>query len=164
MGLAFEIERKFLVHGDQFLRSHESHIKIRQGYLSTDPSRIVRVRLNQYSDGCDSKGILTIKGLGCDQGISRLEWETEIVFSQAEKLFDLCLPSFIEKTRYFVPYKGFNFEVDVFDGANRGLILAEIELPEVNTEFERPVWLGEEVTHQERYSNAALSHQPFTLW
>jgi len=164
MGLSLEIERKFLVCSLDFLKSATSHIKMRQGYLSTDPNRVVRLRLSTSLDDSVLKAYLTIKGPSRHHGLARLEWEKEVEPKQAEGLFDLCLPNLIEKTRYLVPYQGFVFEVDLFEGVNKGLIVAEIELPEINTEFDFPLWLGEEVTGQGRYTNAALSEYPYIQW
>lgn len=164
MGLSLEIERKFLVRNLDCLNSATSHIKIRQGYLNTDPNRVVRLRLSAPSDGSAIKAYLTIKGLSRDHGLARLEWEKEMELEHAEGLFDLCLPNLIEKTRYLVPHQGFVFEVDVFEGVNKGLVVAEIELPEINIAFDPPSWLAKEVTGQGRYTNAALTERPYTKW
>lgn len=164
MGLSLEIERKFLVRNLDCLNSATSHIKMRQGYLSTDPNRVVRLRLSTFSDDSVTKAYLTIKGPSRDHGLARLEWEKEVEPEQALGLFDLCLPNLIEKTRYLVPHQGFVFEVDVFEGVNKGLVVAEIELPEINTAFDPPSWLANEVTGQGRYTNAALTERPFTQW
>lgn len=150
-----EIERKFLVKGD-FKAFSESHVEIAQGYLSSVPERTVRVRL------WGEKGVLTIKGKSSENGMSRFEWEKEIPVGEAKQLLILCEEIVIEKTRYLVPEKsGLTYEVDVFHGANDGLVMAEIELPSENASFEKPSWLGEEVTGQPEYYNSYLSKKPF---
>lgn len=146
-----EIERKFIVKGD-FKSCAVDEIKIAQAYLSSAPERTVRVRI--WGD----KGFLTIKGLSNASGMSRFEWEKEILVQEARSLLALCEPTVIEKTRYIVPEKGgLSYEVDVFEGANAGLLMAEIELPSEDCDFDRPDWLGEEVTGDARYYNSSLS-------
>lgn len=153
-----EIERKFLVRSMQFVDKSVSSTKIIQGFLNTDPERTVRIRIK------GEKGFLTVKGKSNDTGTTRFEWETEIAHSDAEMLLQLCEKGVLEKTRYFVPFEGHNFEVDVFDGDNKGLILAEIELTIENELFQKPNWLGEEVTGDIKYYNSQLSKQPFNTW
>jgi len=153
-----EIERKFLVQSQDFMEQARHSYRIRQGFLNKDPKRTVRVRL------LDHQGKLTVKGLSSDSGISRLEWETSISLADAEALLELCEPGLIDKTRYEIPHGSLLFEVDVFHGANVGLILAEIELPEEGTTFEIPHWLGAEVTGDVRYYNSHLSDHPFGGW
>ena len=155
MGL--EIERKFLVKGDYKTDASKS-TRITQGYLSSVPERTVRVRLK------GDKGYLTVKGAGNKSGASRYEWEKEIPAEEAKELLQLCEPGIIDKTRYLVPHGNHLFEVDEFHGANAGLVLAEIELANEGEYFERPAWLGEEVTGDERYYNAMLSKNPYTNW
>ena len=155
MGL--EIERKFLVKGDYKTDASKS-TRITQGYLSSVPERTVRVRLK------GNKGYLTVKGAGNESGASRYEWEKEIPAEEAKELLQLCEPGIIDKTRYLVPLGNHLFEVDEFHGANAGLVLAEIELANEGEHFERPAWLGEEVTGDERYYNAMLSKNPYTNW
>ena len=146
-----EIERKFLVKGD-FKAYADSSVDIAQGYLSSVPERTVRVRT------WDDKGFLTIKGKSNASGMSRFEWEKEIPLDEAKQLLDLCEPTIITKTRYFVPEKsGLTYEVDIFHGAHHGLVMAELELPSENADFDKPEWLGEEVTGDARYYNSYLS-------
>lgn len=150
-----EIERKFLVTGD-FKQEACDSFRLVQGYISTDPDRTVRVRVR------GDKGFLTIKGRSSLDGLSRYEWEKEIPVSEALELMNLCVSGVIDKTRYLVPYGGHTYEVDVFHGANEGLVLAEIELADEQEMFEKPSWLGEEVTGDVRYYNSMLSLQPFS--
>ena len=153
-----EIERKFLVKGN-YKQFASSQIRITQGYLSSVPERAVRVRIS------DKKGFLTIKGIGNDSGISRYEWEREIPFQEAEELMLLCEDGVIDKTRFLVPEtSGLTFEVDEFYGANQGLVMAEIELPSENYAFEKPSWLGMEVTGDTKYYNVCLISHPFEKW
>lgn len=152
-----EIERKFLVRGD-FKTYAASHVQIVQGYLSSVPERTVRVRI--YGD----KGFLTIKGIATNDGLTRFEWEKEIDKAEAEELIKLCESGVIDKVRYLVPFEGHIFEVDEFDGENKGLIVAELELSDENEEYVRPDWLGEEVTGQKPYYNASLIKYPYSKW
>ena len=153
--MAKEIERKFLVSGEFRQDSPESY-RIMQGYICSDPDRTVRVRVR------GDKGFLTIKGRGSEDGLSRYEWEKEIPVSEAFELMALCGSGVIDKTRYLVPFGKHTYEVDVFHGANEGLVLAEIELAEDQETFEKPSWLGEEVTGDVRYYNSMLSLHPFS--
>lgn len=156
--MGVEIERKFLVKGDfkPFVTSSE---RIKQGYLSSDPARIVRVRTK------GAKGYLTIKGMGSELGITRFEWEKEIEIADAESLLELSEPGIIDKTRYIVPEKsGLIFEVDVFYGENDGLVVAEIELAAESQVFHKPEWLGKEVTGISKYYNSSLMKMPFKRW
>lgn len=150
-----EIERKFLVTGN-FKREACDSFRLVQGYISTDPDRTVRVRIK------GEQGFLTIKGCSSLDGLSRYEWEKEIPVSEALELMNLCVSGVIDKTRYLVPYGGHTYEVDVFHGANEGLVLAEIELADEQEMFEKPSWLGEEVTGDVRYYNSMLSLHPFS--
>lgn len=152
-----EIERKFLVQGD-FKGLSDSSLRIKQGYLSSVPDRIVRIRI--YGD----KAFITIKGITNTAGISRYEWEKEIDVSEANELLKLCEPGIIDKTRYLIKTGTNTFEVDEFYGANEGLVVAEIELVEENQQFEKPDWLGEEVTGDRRYFNSRLVKTPFSMW
>ncbi len=153
-----EIERKFLV-ADDFKSQVKSDKRIIQGYLSSVPERTVRIRVK------GDKGFITIKGIGSESGASRFEWEKEIPVTEAQGLLEICEPGVIDKTRYIVPEKsGLKFEVDEFYGANEGLTLAEIELPSEDHPFEKPDWLGEEVTGDPRFYNSMLVKQPFTTW
>lgn len=147
--MAKEIERKFLVRGEYKSQACAS-FRIMQGYLSSVPERTVRIRLK------NERGYLTIKGKSNASGISRYEWEREISAAEARELLTLCEPGIIDKTRYLVPVGRHMFEVDEFYGKNRGLVLAEIELREEDEIFEKPEWLGEEVTGNPLYYNAVL--------
>lgn len=153
--MAKEIERKFLVSGEFRQDSPESY-RIMQGYICSDPDRTVRVRVR------GDKGFLTIKGRGSEDGLSRYEWEKEIPVTEAAELMALCGSGVIDKTRYLVPFGKHTYEVDVFHGANEGLVLAEIELSDEQEAFEKPSWLGKEVTGDVRYYNSMLSLHPFS--
>jgi len=156
--MAVEIERKFLVTGDGFKREATAAVRIIQGYLSSVPERVVRVRIK------GDKGYITIKGIGSDSGMTRYEWEKEIPVGDALELMSLCEPGIIDKTRYLVPAGAHTIEVDVFNGDNDGLVLAEVELPDESSPIERPRWLGEEVTGDKRYYNNELATHPFKDW
>lgn len=151
-----EIERKFLLCNDSW-RSGASGILFRQGYLSTDRERTVRVRLEGEC------GVLTIKGLS--SGISRAEFEYPIPAAEAALLLDtLCLQPLIEKTRYRVEHAGHIWEIDEFAGDNAGLVLAEVELTSEEDVVEIPPWAGAEVSSDPRYFNANLVRHPFRCW
>lgn len=152
-----EIERKFLVKGD-FKPFVSKQTRIVQGYLSSVPERTVRVRIK------GEKGFLTIKGIGNDSGASRFEWEKEISITETEELLKICEPGVIDKTRFLVQAGQHTFEVDEFYGENKGLIVAEIELASETELFEKPSWLGEEVTGDTKYYNSMLMKNPFTRW
>lgn len=154
MGL--EIERKFLLANDDWRALAQQTRLLRQGYLSRDPKRVVRVRI----DG--EQGFLTIKGK--TEGISRGEWEYPLPLAEAQQLLQLCDAPLVEKYRSKVSFGGMLWEVDEFLGANAPLIIAEIELDDEAQEFARPPWLGMEVSHDARYTNANLSHQPYAQW
>jgi adenylate cyclase len=154
--MGIEIERKFLVVGDGWKQQGQGTL-IRQGYICSDPGRIVRVRI----DG--ALAMLTIKGK--TEGISRGEWEYAIPLNDAEQLLlGLCEKPLIEKKRTRIPYVGFVWEVDEFFGDNAGLVVAEIELQSETQEFAKPDWLGAEVSHDRRYANANLFKHPFQRW
>jgi CYTH domain-containing protein len=153
-----EIERKFLVTSEQFKTEAFQQNRIVQGYLSSVPERTVRIRIK------GEKGFITIKGKGNESGMSRLEWEKEISFAEAEALLQLCEKGVIDKVRYEIKKGNHVFEVDVFSGENEGLILAEIELNSETESFEKPDWLGDEVTNDELYYNAYLSKNPYKKW
>lgn len=153
-----EIERKFLVNSEHYKTHIVSSHNIRQGYLSLDPERVVRVRIS------NQKGYLTIKGKSSQSGLSRFEWETEISVTHATALLSLCLPNLIEKTRHLVKFKQHTFEVDEFEGHNKGLLVAEIELKSEAEAFTQPEWLGKEVTGVKRYYNSNLCQNPFSNW
>ena len=153
-----ETERKFLVMDESYkLQAVESH-RIRQGYIAHDGGRTVRVRL------WDEKGVLTIKGPSMGAGVSRYEWERELSREEAEDLFILCKPGMVDKTRWIIPAGKRKFEVDEFHGENEGLVMAEIELGSEDETFERPSWLGEEVTGDKRFYNSFLARNPFKTW
>lgn len=152
-----EIERKFLVDGD-FTPDVTTSTNIVQGYLCSVPERTVRVRVR------DDRAYLTIKGIGNASGASRFEWEQEITPGDAEKLILLCEPGVIEKTRHLAIVGDHKFEIDEFHGDNSGLIVAEIELLDEDEKFEKPTWLGKEVTGDIRYYNAELAKRPFMSW
>ncbi|MBW1998691.1 MAG: CYTH domain-containing protein [Deltaproteobacteria bacterium] len=151
-----EIERKFLVKDDSW-RSLAKGTRYRQGYLNSVKERIVRVRT------IDGKGFLTIKGI--TRGASRLEFEYDIPAAEAESMLDeLCERPLIEKNRYKIEYKGLVWEVDEFFGENQGLIVAEVELESEDQIFEKPDWIGEEVTGDPKYFNSNLIQHPYTKW
>ncbi len=153
-----EIERKFLVTSTDFISESKVHFEIAQGYLSSHPERTVRVRIK------GDKGYLTIKGKGNESGLSRFEWEKEIPLDDAKRLLILCEKGVIHKTRYNINKGKHTFEVDVFHDENNGLIIAEIELNNEEEIYEKPNWLGKEVTNNENYYNAFLSRKPFSSW
>jgi adenylate cyclase len=155
--MATEIERKFLVTGP-FAAEVTASRRLMQGYLVATPARTVRVRVE------DTRGYLTIKGPTNESGTTRFEWEQELSRADAEALLLLAEPGIIAKTRHLVPAGPHTFEVDVFDGENAGLIIAEIELTAEDDAFTRPAWLGPEVTGDPRYYNAALMRRPFRAW
>lgn len=153
-----EIERKFLVKSDAFKLEAIANYKIAQGYLNSNPERTVRIRIK------GEKGFITIKGLGNASGMSRFEWEKEIPIDEAKQLLSLCEQGIIEKTRFEVKVGNHLYEIDEFYGANKGLLLAEVELAFETEKFEKPNWLGVEVTKDSRYYNAYLSQHPFGNW
>ena len=155
-----EIERKFLVCGDDFRQLAYASDRIRQGYICSGHGRTVRVRLR------GDRGYLTIKGSSADGGLSRYEFEKEITREEAEQLFRLCEPGVIDKTRYLVksPDGRHTFEVDEFYGDNEGLIMAEVELGAPDEPYERPDFIGREVTGDHRYYNSHLRKNPYRLW
>ncbi len=153
-----EIERKFLVKGD-FKELAIDHFDVIQGYLSRAPKRAVRIRI------IGKIAFLTIKGIGSENGTTRFEWEKRIQFSDAKDLIKICKRGMIKKTRYIIPANdNLFFEVDEFFGRNKGLVMAEIELPTENTFFQKPDWLGKEVTGDKRYYNSRLAKKPFKEW
>ncbi|NLM74771.1 MAG: CYTH domain-containing protein [Clostridiaceae bacterium] len=153
--MALEIERKFLVTNSDYkkgaVRSFYS-----QGYLSDDPDRIVRVRI------CDDSAFLTIKSRKND--LERYEFEYPIPLSDAEVLLSLCKKPIVRKYRYTLTYKGFTWQVDEFLDENQGLVIAEIELEDSSQPFEKPHWIGKEVTSDPRYYNANLIRHPYNMW
>lgn len=153
-----EIEKKFLVLNNSFKVAAFNKNRITQGYLSSVPERTVRVRIK------GDKGYLTIKGLSNDTGMSRFEWEKEIPVDEAKKLLLLCEEGVIDKTRFEIKIDNHIFEVDEFYAENEGLIIAEIELNFETETFNKPNWLGEEVTKDKRYYNSYLSNHPYKKW
>jgi adenylate cyclase len=151
-----EIERKFLVNGNAWKALGQGSA-MRQGYLSTDPERVVRVRIEGET------AALTIKGRSA--GVVRGEWEYAIPKFDAEELLaQLCQRPLIEKNRYRIMYQGMLWEVDEFFGDNAGLVVAEIELIAEDQPFAKPDWVGEEVTHDARYFNSNLLKHPYSRW
>lgn len=158
--MGIEIERKFLVISDEW-RENAVGVTYRQGFLSTDKERVVRVRV------AGDEGFITIKGSPSNSAdpLARAEYEYGIPRQDAEAMLDdLCLPGRIEKTRYKIPYQGFVWEVDEFEGDNKGLIVAEVELNDSATNVPLPPWVGEEVSQDYRYANSELSKNPFRKW
>lgn len=147
--MATETERKFLVKGE-FRHLAVRKVNIEQGYLSVDPERIVRIRISE------NKSVLTVKAPQSTGTFARHEWEFEVPVSQAMEILEACLPGRIIKTRYIIPAGRHYFEVDEFHGKREGLVIAEIELSDENEQFEKPGWLGEEVTGKPEYNNSNL--------
>ena len=156
--MAQEIERKFLVTSHEFKSQSFKHTRIIQAYISKIPDRTVRLRIKGET------AYITIKGKASDNGTTRYEWEKEIPVNEANELLRICEPGNIDKTRYEVKAGRYTFEIDEFHGDNLGLIVAEIELLNETDEFEKPTWLGEEVTGNRKYYNSELSKNPFTKW
>jgi CYTH domain-containing protein len=154
--MAKEIERKFLVRGNTW-RGQDGGKRYRQGYLSTVKERTVRVRTT------GDKGFITIKGESV--GATRSEYEYEIPLADANEMLDrLCERPLIEKTRYRVSHEGLAWEIDEFEGDNRGLTIAEVELKDETQSVTLPSWIGQEVTGDPRYFNANLVANPFSQW
>ena len=155
--MGIEIERKYLVHNREWEILAQKSFELRQGYLSSSPDKTIRIRCS------GDEAWITLKNKA-HNGL-RKEFEYAIPLHDAiEMLHEWAADSLVHKTRYHVPFGGYLWEVDVFHGANEGLILAEIELPSVDTAFEKPSWLGEDVTEDHRYSNSNLSQHPFQSW
>jgi CYTH domain-containing protein len=154
--MGIEIERKFLVKSDGWRAAAESGIDYRQGYLSHESGRTVRVRI------AERKAYLTVKGAA--SGNRRAEYEYEIPVEDAEEMLAMCAGMVIEKTRFRVPHAGLVWEVDVFAGENAGLIVAEVELESEDQVVPLPEWVGQEVSEEKRYSNSKLSMHPFRRW
>lgn len=151
--MGIEIERKFLVTGDEWRMSSTGSAALRQGYLSTSAKATVRIRVLD-----DSRAVLTLKGP--TDGISRAEFEYAVPLDEGRALLEMSRPNVVEKRRYLVPHGGLTWEVDVFEGAHEGLIMAEVELASADQSFELPPWAGMEVSHDDRYANASLSRNP----
>ncbi len=151
-----EIERKFLVIDDSF-KKQARHSFFKQGYLSIERGRIVRVRTYE------NQGFITIKGNA--RSITLDEFEYEIPAAEAEEMLEnLCIKPLIEKIRYFVDHAGNEWVIDEFKGENNGLVVAEIELGSEDQKFDKPDWLGEEVTSDRRYANSSLVLKPYSQW
>ena len=152
-----EIERKFLVKGD-FMQDVLERKRIVQGYICAEEERTVRVRIQGH------EGFLTIKGASNEKGWSRYEFEQPVALDDAEELLKLCLPGVIDKVRHLVRAGNHLWEVDVFQGDNEGLTIAEIELSSEDEIVELPSWVGKEVTGEKKYYNAMLPQKPFNQW
>ena len=153
-----EIERKFLISSEAFKKEAFKRTRIVQGFLNTHPMRTVRIRIK------GDQGFLTVKGISNEAGTIRTEWEKEIDVDEADSLLKLCEEGIIEKMRYEIKTGKHIFEVDEFFGENLGLTIAEIELNEEHESFEKPNWLGKEVTGDVKYYNSQLSKKPFKTW
>lgn len=153
-----EIERKFLITSQDFKKEAFTKNRIKQGYLSSVPERTVRVRVKA------DRAFMTVKGASNASGLSRFEWEKEITLEDANQLLLLCEKGVIDKTRFEVKKGKHIYEIDEFYGENEGLIMAEIELNSENENFEKPSWLGQEVTSDNRYYNSYLSKNPYKNW
>ena len=153
-----EIERKFLVRKDgSYKAMASSHSHIRQGYMACKGAT-VRIRLR------DDKAYLTIKGPSRNGGMSRFEFEREILVEEADEMFKLCVGGVIDKTRWIVPYEGHIFEVDEFHGINDGLLFAEVGLKREDEHFGHPPFLGPEVTGNRHFYNSHLLVNPYPQW
>ena len=153
-----EIERKFLVKNETYKSESIKKQLITQGYLSSDSKRSVRIRI------CEQNAYITIKGQTSESGTSRYEWEKEINIEDAKQLMLLCREGVVTKIRHLIPLKNHTFEVDEFLKDNSGLVIAEIELSNENEDFERPSWLGKEVTGIKKYYNSQLSQNAYVNW
>jgi len=156
--VAEEIERKFLVTSDVFKARALKSYTIKQGFLNTHKERTVRIRLKE------DLGYITVKGKSSEDGLSRFEWEKEISKEEALSLLRLSETSVIDKRRYEVKRGAHIFEIDEFYGDNLGLTIAEIELKAKDERFEKPEWLGREVTGDIKYYNSQLSKEPYKYW
>ena len=151
--MAVEIERKFLVEGDGWRGGATGSAHLRQGYLSTSAKATVRIRIFD-----DARAVLTLKGPV--DGISRAEFEYEVPLSDGLTLLEMSRPNVVEKRRHIVPHGDLTWEVDVFEGAHQGLVMAEVELTDADQAVDLPDWAGIEVSHDDRYANASLSRNP----
>ena len=156
--MPFEIERKFLVINESYRTEAFRSDRIVQCYLCKQNGNSVRIRIK------DKKGFITIKGPSFNGGLSRYEWEKEISLSEAEELMSLCTDSKIDKRRYLVKCGKHTYEIDEFYGDNQGLVIAEIELNDENEIFEKPTFLGKEVTGEKKYYNSHLTYFPYKYW
>jgi len=154
--MGIEIERKFVVISDDW-KNQVTGNTIRQGYLSTSPDRVVRIRI------VNQKAWITVKS--SSDGLVRNEWEYPIPADDAKAMLEnLCIQPVIEKIRYRIPYEGMMWDLDVFYGENEGLLIAEIELESENQPFALPAWAGKEVTHNRLYHNNHLAQYPYRAW
>jgi len=154
-----EIERKFLVMSDAWREHVRDSFALAQGYLASSKELAVRIRRKR------DRAILTIKGAARGAGLARREFEYDVPVEDAEILLsELCPAGRVSKTRHLVDFGGLTWEVDVFDGPNAPLVIAEVELSSEDEVFEAPDWVGEEVSHDERYLNAYLARRPFSTW
>ena len=156
--MALEIERKFLVLDDSYKHEAFSNSHIRQGYICSERGRTVRIRIR------DEHAYITIKGPSLNGGLSRYEFEQEIPFVDGENLMFLCDPGIIDKTRWLVKSGRHTFEVDEFHGDNDGLVVAEVELASEDEPYEKPAFIGQEVTGDRRYYNSQLRRNPYKRW
>ena len=156
MGL--EIERKFLVKNNSYQKYSFKKCYIKQGFLNSHKERVVRVRI------IDDNAFLTVKGISNELGTSRYEWEKEILVSDANELLLLAEKTIIEKYRFYIKQNNHTIEVDEFLGDNQGLLVAEVELKTEKETFDKPNWLGEEVTGDIKYYNSLLSKHPYCTW
>ena len=156
--MALEIERKFLVLDDSYKHEAFSSSHIRQGYICSGRGRTVRIRIR------DDRAYITIKGPSLDGGLSRYEFEQEIPLDDARQLMKLCEPGTIDKTRWLVKSGRHTFEVDEFFGDNEGLVMAEVELAYEDEPYEKPDFIGKEVTGDRRYYNGHLRSNPYKMW
>lgn len=155
--MADEIEHKFLIKNDEWKQQIKSSSNYKQGYLTSDQKRSVRIRIS------NDKAWLNIKSATI--GSFRKEYEYEIPLAEGQEILKtLCEKPIISKTRHFVPYKQHLWEIDVFDGDNLGLTVAEVELTRLGEHFEKPIWIGKEVTDDIRYYNNSLCKHPYTEW
>ncbi len=154
--MPLEIERKFLLKNSDWKQEIQSSFQIKQGYLNSHPERTVRIRIKE------NKGILTIKGK--TKQVTRKEFEYEIPLNEAKDLIQLCEKPLIEKTRHLIRKENLTWEIDEFEGENKGLILAEVELQSENQNLSLPSWIGEEVSHDPKYYNSSLISNPFQNW
>jgi len=155
--MPIEIEHKYLVNREAWasVNSERSSV-MKQAYMQSDPDKTIRVRI------AGDKGFLTIKGKS--RNASRAEYEYEIPRHEAEELITGFCSNVVEKVRHYVPFAGNIWEVDIFSGANAGLIVAEIELDHEHETYDKPHWVGENVTFDPRYSNASLARNPYSAW
>lgn len=156
--MAIEIERKFLVTSEDYKKKAFKKTRILQGFLSTHKERTVRIRVK------DDEGLITVKGISSQDGLSRFEWEKDISKEEAKSLLNLCEPIIIDKMRYEVKIGNHIFEIDEFLADNEGLVVAEVELKNEDEVFDKPHWLGQEVTGDVKYYNSQLSIKPFKTW